>query len=178
MGLLSTSEDTLCVSNDEEQSVRALHVNNRWLLQVSQKRINTLCRENTRLINVTARRTVRISKDIGLHQSICMCPLFPLPTLSTRRPERLATYRHQHALKSHVRSRGSGSSQIAFDRPLVSTIIQLAVSGTTSTQRQQSRRRIVVRHKCCKCTAKHFWLITIYPPDRVKPPSVYLYWKR
>jgi hypothetical protein len=127
----SYQKDTLCISNDEEESVRALHGNNRWLLQVSQKHINTLCGENTQLISVTTRGTVRVSKDIGLHQFICMCPLFALPTFNTRRPDQVATYRHQHALKSHVRSRDMGSSQAAFDWPLVCTFIPFAVSGTT-----------------------------------------------
>jgi hypothetical protein len=104
---------------------------NRWLLRVSQKPINTLCGEKTQLISVTARGTVQVSKDIGLHQSICKCPLFALPTLSTRQPGQLATYRHRHPLKSHVRSRVTGLSQTAFDWPLVSTIIPLAVWGTT-----------------------------------------------
>lgn len=89
---------------------------------------NTLCGENTQLISVTACGIVQVSKDTGLHQSICMCPLFALPTLSTRRPDQLATYRHQHALKNHVRSRVTGSSQSAFDWPLMSTINPFAVS--------------------------------------------------
>ena len=115
-----------------QRTLSASLMTNRWLLRVSQKDINTLCGENTQLISVTARGTVRVSNDIGLHQCISKCSHFALPTLSTRRPDQLATYRHRHPLKSHDRSRVTGSSQTAFDWPLVSTIIPFSVWGTSS----------------------------------------------